>query len=200
MIDGDAAGDGKAFFLGGADRFEQFRAGDQARVIACSGQPNESEITHEHHGFGYLRNAGKAEPRGEFTFVHNSFRGEIGVLGEVRNDRVAIARIEQGPTHELRVHHAFMAIAESDGAGLLEKADLRHLLAGEPLGERGAREDAQGRSARTGRKMKSTIAGSSITGSVSGRQIKVVMPPVAAARLAEANVSRCSAPGWPTKA
>ena len=47
--------------------------------------------------------------------------------------------------------------------------------------------------------MKSTSATSSITGSVSGMVTMVVTPPAAAACPAEAKVSRCSAPGSPTK-
>src|SRR5207302_3749571 len=50
------------------------------------------------------------------------------------------------------------------------------------------------------RKTKSTVAELSITGEVSGWQMMVVMPPVAAAWLAEAKVSRWLAPGSPTKA
>ena len=53
---------------------------------------------------------------------------------------------------------------------------------------------------RARRSTKSTIAGSSITGLVSGWQTMVVTPPAAAAWLAVASVSRCSAPGSPTKA
>jgi hypothetical protein len=48
--------------------------------------------------------------------------------------------------------------------------------------------------------MKSTTAGSSTGGLVSGRASSVVTPPAAAAALAEAMVSRCSAPGSPMKA
>src|SRR5262245_11570812 len=53
---------------------------------------------------------------------------------------------------------------------------------------------------RARRSTKSTIAGSSITGEVSGWQTMVVTPPAAAAWLAVAMVSRYSAPGSPTKA
>src|SRR5580704_4432549 len=53
---------------------------------------------------------------------------------------------------------------------------------------------------RARRSTKSTVAELSITGEVSGWQIMVVMPPAAAAWLAEANVSRWLAPGSPTKA
>src|SRR5262249_46262387 len=53
---------------------------------------------------------------------------------------------------------------------------------------------------RARRSTKSTIAGSSMTGLVSGWQTIVVTPPAAAARLAVASVSRCSAPRSPTKA
>src|SRR5258707_5198250 len=53
---------------------------------------------------------------------------------------------------------------------------------------------------RARRRMKSTVAELSITGLVSGWQMMVVMPPAAAAWLAEANVSRWLAPGSPTKA
>ena len=50
---------------------------------------------------------------------------------------------------------------------------------------------------RARRRMKSTSATSSITGSVLGMQTMVVTPPAAAARLAVASVSRCSCPGSP---
>jgi len=43
---------------------------------------------------------------------------------------------------------------------------------------------------RARRSTKSTVAELSITGEVSGWQMMVVMPPAAAASLAEANVSR----------
>src|SRR6202022_933305 len=53
---------------------------------------------------------------------------------------------------------------------------------------------------RARRKTKSTVAELSMTGEVSGWQMMVVMPPVAAAWLAEAKGSRWLAPGSPTKA
>src|SRR5215210_5471460 len=53
---------------------------------------------------------------------------------------------------------------------------------------------------RARRRTKSTIAGSSMTGLVSGMQTSVVTPPAAAASLAVFKVSRCSAPGSPVKA
>src|SRR3979411_667218 len=53
---------------------------------------------------------------------------------------------------------------------------------------------------RARRRTKSTVAELSITGDVSGWQMMVVMPPVAAAWLAEAKVARWLAPGSPTKA
>src|ERR1700678_2288888 len=53
---------------------------------------------------------------------------------------------------------------------------------------------------RARRRTKSTVAELSITGEVSGWQMMVVMPPAAAAWLADANVSRWLAPGSPTKA
>src|SRR3954470_4482206 len=53
---------------------------------------------------------------------------------------------------------------------------------------------------RARRSTKSTVAELSITGEVFGWQMMVVMPPAAAAWLAEAKVSRWLAPGSPTKA
>src|SRR6516225_7718874 len=53
---------------------------------------------------------------------------------------------------------------------------------------------------RARRRTKSTVVELSITGEVEGWQMMVVMPPVAAAWLAEAKVSRWLAPGSPTKA
>src|SRR5262245_13119763 len=52
---------------------------------------------------------------------------------------------------------------------------------------------------RARRRMKSTSATSSITGSVLGMQAIVVTPPADAALLAVASVSRCSCPGSPAK-
>ncbi len=48
--------------------------------------------------------------------------------------------------------------------------------------------------------MSCTTAGVSITGSVSGGQHSVVMPPAAAARVSEAMVALCSAPGSRSRA
>src|SRR5215211_3138715 len=53
---------------------------------------------------------------------------------------------------------------------------------------------------RARRSTKSTVAELSMAGEVSGWQMMVVMPPAAAAWLAEAKVSRWLAPGSPTKA
>src|SRR3984893_7522197 len=53
---------------------------------------------------------------------------------------------------------------------------------------------------RARRSTKSTMAGSSIAGEVSGCDTMVLPPPAAAAWLADAKVSRYSAPGSPTKA
>src|SRR4051812_6271240 len=53
---------------------------------------------------------------------------------------------------------------------------------------------------RARRSTKSTVAELSMTGEVSGWQMMVVMPPAAAAWLADAKVSRWLAPGSPTKA
>src|SRR6201994_1855076 len=53
---------------------------------------------------------------------------------------------------------------------------------------------------RARRSTKSTVAELSMTGEVSGWQMMVVIPPVAARWLAESNVSRWLAPGSPTKA
>src|SRR6201747_3258762 len=53
---------------------------------------------------------------------------------------------------------------------------------------------------RARRSTKSTVAELSLTGLVTGWQTIVVMPPAAAAWLAEAKVSRWLAPGSPTKA
>ena len=52
---------------------------------------------------------------------------------------------------------------------------------------------------RARRRMKSTSATSSMTGSVLGMQTMVVTPPAAAAWLAVAKVSRCSCPGSPVE-
>ena len=165
------------------------------------GERDEAHVALEHDGLGRRRHAGEAEPGGEFALVHHAFADDIGVFGVVHDERVEIARIGQRAAHHLRIGDALRAVGESDGAGRLEQADLGHLLAraapwsAPPSAARG-RSRCRARGAGRSRR----CAGSSITGEVSGWHTMVVTPPAAAAWLADAMVSRYSAPGSPTKA
>ena len=128
-------------------------------------------------------------------------RREVAVLAEVHDQRAEIARIGQRAAHRLRVGDA--------EAGRRRRRRRRPRRAGRsrrsraPRGPWSAPRQGSTRTlavSRARRRMKSTTAGSSTGGLVSGRATSVVTPPAAAAALALAMVSRCSAPGSPMKA
>ncbi len=54
----------------------------------------------------------------------------------MHDQRVEIAGVSERAPHHLRIGHALVAVGEGDRAGRLEQADLGHLLAFEPFGQR----------------------------------------------------------------
>ena len=106
------------------------------RVVTASGQRHQPKVALEHDGLGRLRHADQAEARGELAFVHHAFADEIRILGVMHDQHVEVAGIDQRAPHHLGVGDAFRAVGEGDRAGGLEQADLGHLLALEPLGQR----------------------------------------------------------------
>jgi hypothetical protein len=61
-----------------------------------------------------------------------------------------------------------IAVGKGDGTGLAQQADFAHLLARQPLGQGRHRMNPHTAVSRARRRTKSTSAGSSIIGSVSG--------------------------------
>ena len=124
------------------------------------------------------------------------------ILAVVHDERAEVAGIGQRAAHHLRVGDRARAVGEGDGAGLASAGRSRS----SPGPARPLVRAAAGMHAHDG-----GVAGAAheevdhapdrrSAGSVSGMQTTVVTPPAAAARLADASVSRCSAPGSPTKA
>ena len=169
-------------------------------MIAAAGQRGEAHVALQHHCLGGIGDADQAEPCRELALVHHAFADEVGVFGVVHDQRVEVARIGQRAPHHLRIGDALVAIGEGDGAGGFEQADLGHLLAAHALGQRRHRVDVDDRGVAGAAQHEVDGAELSMTGEVSGWQMMVVMPPAAAAWLAEAKVSRWLAPGSPTKA
>jgi hypothetical protein len=56
--------------------------------FSAAGEFGEREIALGHEGFGGRWDAGKAEARGEVTFVHDAAFGEIRILRAVRDQGV----------------------------------------------------------------------------------------------------------------
>ena len=65
---------------------------------------------------------------------------EVGVLRLVRDDGAEIARIGQRAAHHQRAGDGVAAVGEADRAGLPQQAELGHLAAFEPLGDRRRRD------------------------------------------------------------
>ncbi len=143
----------------------------------------------------------EAEPGRELALVHHAFADEIGVLGVMHDEGVEIAGIDERAAHHLGVGDALRPVGEGDGAGGLRAGRSRSSPAPlMPLVSAAIGWTWTIAVSRARRSTKSTMAGSSIAGLVSGCDTMVVTPPAAAAWLAEAKVSRYSAPGSPTKA
>ena len=127
--------------------------------------------------------------------------GEIAIFRKMHDQRVEILRIGHGARRiicalrsERRPSLKATAPASSNRPNSAISLPLQ------PLGQRGHRQHPHLAVSRARRLRKSTTAGSSTGGLVSGRATKVVTPPAAAAAVAVAMVSRYSAPGSPTKA
>ena len=169
-------------------------------VIARAGQRDEPEVAVERDRLGLARHAGQAEPARPLAFGHHALAGERAVLATVHDQRVEIARVGHRAAHGLRFGDRAAPVGEGDRAGLGEQADLGDLAALEALGQRRRRKDADLR-----------VVARAPQDEVDHRRIvdrrmgvgprrELVTPPAAAAALALAIVSRCSAPGSPTKA
>ena len=72
-------------------------------------------------------------------------RGEVRILDVVHDQRIEVARIGEGVPHHLGALQRAPALGEGDGARLLQQAELRQLLAGEPARHRGHRMHAHDR-------------------------------------------------------
>ena len=82
MIDRGGAGDGQAIGLCLCDNVQGERRRDKRGVVARAGQVHEPDVAIEHDRLRLARDSRKAKARGEFAFVHHSFGGKIGVLGD----------------------------------------------------------------------------------------------------------------------
>ncbi len=105
-------------------------------MVAAPGEPDETDVAFQHDRLRRRRDAGKAEAGGELAFVHHAFADQIRILGVVDDERVEVACIGQRAAHHLRVDDASCPVGEGNGAGGLEQADLRHLVAVAALGQR----------------------------------------------------------------
>lgn len=144
------------------------------------------------------RDSGQTEPACEKPLVHVA-AADIFVAGLKCNHRTQFARIGHGAAQHQRVGKRPAAIGEGNRTGFLQHADLGHFLAVEALGQGCGGMHIDERLVACRLFTYSTSAMSSITGSVSGMTMMLVTPPAAAARDADLMVSRCSAPGSPTK-
>ena len=201
MIDRDAAGRGRARLTRPRHRLQRQPVRNERGVIARAGQRDQPEVALEHDRLRLARHAREAEPARPQALRHHPFPTQRPVLADRRDQRVEIARIGHRAAHCPRVGDRMRARRRRRSrppprAGRSRRSPRRRA----PWSARRAGWTRTLASSRARRRMKSTTAGSSTGGLVSGRVTSVVTPPAAAAALALAMVSRCSAPGSPTKA
>ena len=127
---------GEAARLGGANDVERGAAGDLGGVIAAAGELHQADVALQHDGLGSGGDAAKAEPGGNLTLVHHPVTGKVCVFEVVHDQRVEILGIGEHVAHHLGIGDARLAVGEGDRAGIVQQADLGHLLAHQPLGHR----------------------------------------------------------------
>ena len=169
-------------------------------MVAPPGQRDQPQVAVEHDGLGFARDAGKPEPAGALALGHHPVAGQRRVGAVVHDERAEVFGVGERPAHRLRALDRARPVAEGDRAGLGEQADFRDLASFEPFGDRRRRLYAHA-SGVVGAAQDEVDDRGIIDRRMSvGTRARVVTPPAAAAALALAIVSRCSAPGSPMKA
>ena len=103
------------------------RAGDLRGVVAPTRQRGEANIALDNDDFGFLRDAGEAEARGDFALVHHAGADEVWVGGVVHDERAEIAGIGKRAAHDGGVGDRVTPVGEANRAGVLQQAELGHL-------------------------------------------------------------------------
>ena len=133
----DAAGDGQAFRLGGADKIEPARGGDLADVDRCAGFLDEHEVACDRHRFRDRGRRGKAKPRRHLAIGRNRASGQPFVLGMSDNGKAERRGVGQDAAHDAGIGDARASGGDRARARLLHQADLGKLCAGQALGRGG---------------------------------------------------------------
>ena len=94
-----------------------------------------------HDDFSRSRDAWQPQTARNLPLVHNAGFGQFRLFGIVDHQRIEILGIGKRPAHDTRAGDTCRAVGESDRAGILQKADFRHLLALETTRRRGHRVD-----------------------------------------------------------
>ena len=111
-------------------------------MVAPAGEAGQPYVALDHGDLGLARDAGKPQPCRHLAFVHDAMADQVGVGGVLHDQRAEVAAIGQRPAHDRGVHHRAATVGEADRAGILEEAELGHLAAAQPLGQRGGGIDA----------------------------------------------------------
>ena len=109
---------------------------------AGAGEAGKPHVACDDDAFRLARNAGQSEPRRHFTLVHDAGAGQVGIGRVVGDKRIEIAGIGQRIAHDLGVAQRAAALREGNGAGVFQKAEFGKRLAGQILGQRSHRVDA----------------------------------------------------------
>ena len=135
MIDRDAACHRQTGLFGPPDHVQRERVGHSHGVIARAGQLHKADVPFKHDGFRLPGNTGQTQTAGPFPLPHHAITAQTLILGKMQNQRVKITGIGHGAAHNARPLYALFAIGKGKGAGLLQQADFRNFLSGEPFGQ-----------------------------------------------------------------
>ena len=142
MVGGDLAGDVEPLGLGAPHHVEAARRREVGDVVAAGGVLGEDEVARHHHVLGGAGDAGQAQLGRPLPLVHDAAAGEGQVLGVLDHRDAEVLGVEQGAAHQLGVHHRLAVVRDRPHAGAHHLADLRQLLAQQPLADGADRIDA----------------------------------------------------------
>ncbi len=101
----------------------------------AAGQPRQADVPRHQDFFRRRRDAGQAEPGGQFTLGRRPAGRERRVLRMLDDAEAEAAGIGQGTAHHTGVAHRALPVGKGHRPGFAQQADLRQLLPAAAAGD-----------------------------------------------------------------
>ena len=124
--------------------------GDMAQVNPLALRLRNQNVAGDHHFLRRARRARQAELGGDKALVHHAVADEVLILAVAHNEQAEVIGVLHRQPEQVRIGDRLAVVGNRDDAGFLHPADLRHLHAGEPLGDRADRVNVHAAALRLG--------------------------------------------------